>query len=288
MAELIQSDAAISVGDVIVRDRIRPVSEAGIAALIASINELGTLKDPIHLRRKKDGKLYLLAGAHRLEAAKRLKWGTIRATVWQCTDDWARLMEIDDNLAGAELTALDTAVFLARRKEVYERMHPQTKAAIGAELAAKRWNADASDIVSFASATAEKFGISKRHVERLVMAGHRLNPQDLGQLRRAPRPVTLKDLMVIGKVIEPAERYAICDLLGAGTAKSAAKALAAHRAKTAPEKVVQDTVEAELKGLRDAWSRASKQARRRFVAAHLAEVEELLDGSDDDDAEGAA
>ena len=47
-----------------------------------------------------------MAGAHRLTAARELGWETIKVTCWTCTDDFARLMEIDDNLAGAELTAL--------------------------------------------------------------------------------------------------------------------------------------------------------------------------------------
>ncbi|HPT48548.1 MAG TPA: hypothetical protein PLM07_21900, partial [Candidatus Rifleibacterium sp.] len=53
----------------------------------------------------------------------------IAAHIWtDVTDDWARLMEVDDNLAGAEMNALDTAVFLAERKKVYEKLHPETKA----------------------------------------------------------------------------------------------------------------------------------------------------------------
>lgn len=127
MAELITTITEVPVEDVIVRDRLRPVSEAGVAALLASIGELGVIKDAIHVRRKKDGSLHLMAGAHRLSAARQLGWAMIPAKVWTCTDDWARLMEIDDNLAGSELTVLDTAVFLARRKQVYERMHPQTE-----------------------------------------------------------------------------------------------------------------------------------------------------------------
>ncbi|WP_159966781.1 ParB N-terminal domain-containing protein, partial [Profundibacterium mesophilum] len=107
--------------------RLRPVSEAGVLSLVASIGELGVMKDPIHVRRvpHRGGALELMAGGHRLEAARRLGWTDIPATVWTCSDDWAHLVEIDDNLGGSELGALDTAVFLAARKRIYEKLHPE-------------------------------------------------------------------------------------------------------------------------------------------------------------------
>lgn len=51
--------------------RLRPVSESGVESLIASISETGVMKDAIHVRKKKDGSLHLIAGGHRLEAARR-------------------------------------------------------------------------------------------------------------------------------------------------------------------------------------------------------------------------
>ncbi|MBL9057471.1 MAG: DUF935 family protein, partial [Rhodobacteraceae bacterium] len=130
----------VPVADIDTRNRLRPVSTAGVESIIASIGEVGVMKDPIHVRRKKGGQLVLIAGGHRLEAAKRLGWIEIEAKVWvDVTDDWSRMMEIDDNLAGAELNPLDTALFLAARKEVYERLHPEARAKTGAALAAWAW-----------------------------------------------------------------------------------------------------------------------------------------------------
>jgi len=278
MADLLTTMTEVPVAEIETGTRLRPVSEAGVAALIASIGELGVMKDAIHVRKvkHKDGKLVLMAGAHRLEAARRLGWTVIPAKVWTCSDDWAQLMEIDDNLAGAELCPLDTAIFLARRKEVYERLHPETRAAIGAELIAKRWNtADIVSVVSFAAATAEKFGMSDRHVRRMIAAGVRLDPRDTALLRKAPRPVTLKDLMEIGKIGSVPERYHVVEALADGTVKTAAEARRSYalNGRSLPEK---DPVEAAFKTLRDTWSRAPKAARRRFIAAHEAEVEDML------------
>lgn len=124
----LQMTGLVPVAEIQDLNRLRPVSEAGVEALKASIAETGVMKDAIHVRRKKGGVLVLIAGAHRLEAARQLGWTEIEAKVWvDVTDDWSRLMEIDDNLAGAEMGPLDTAVFLAERKAVYERLHPETK-----------------------------------------------------------------------------------------------------------------------------------------------------------------
>lgn len=264
----------VSVAEIEVSNRLRPVSEAGVESIIASINETGVMKDAIHLRQKKGGKLVLIAGGHRLEAAKRLRWSEIEAKVWaDVTDDWAQLLEIDDNIAGAELSPLDTAVFLAARKRVYEKLHPETVAKTGAELAAKRWDATDTMSAAFATATAEKFGMSDRHVRRLIAAGSSLDPRDVALLRKAPKPVTLKDLNEIAKIGETIERYDVVEALAEGRAKSAADA---RRQRIAPtgDSPVEDPVNVAFKALVKAWSRAPMAAKKRFLMEHAQEISE--------------
>lgn len=261
-----QSRAQIT--DIIVGDRLRPVSEAGVESLIASIKETGVMKDAIHLRKKKDGKLVLIAGGHRLEAARRLDWEEVEAKIWtDVTDDWARLMEVDDNLAGAEMNALDTAVFLAERKRLYEKLHPETMAATGAALVAKRWGDNTSDTMSFVSATAEKFGLSKRQVERIVAAGSALNRDEVRHLRAAKAPVTLKDLTEISRISEDHERSMVVLKLTGGTAKNAADARKQIEAEEgrAPAVDPMKKSEDEFRALAGAWKRAGAAARRRFI-----------------------
>jgi ParB family chromosome partitioning protein len=256
-------------------NRLRPVSEAGVESLIASIGELGVMKDPIHVRKTKSGTFVLIAGGHRLEAARRLGWSVIEAKVWaEVTDDWARLMEIDDNLAGAEMNALDTAIFLAERKRVYEKLHPETKYTTGAELARKRWG-NASDMVSFASATADKFGVSKRHIERLVAAGDKLATDEIDLLRGSDRPVTLKDLTEISKIGEDADRKAVVMRLSSGKVKTAAearRALASSDTSALPK----DPVEEAFKDLFARWKRAPVAARRRLVSEIYDDLSEYI------------
>lgn len=274
----------VPVGDIIVRSRLRPVSDAAVESLIASIGELGVMKDAVHLRKRKEG-LFLMAGAHRLEAATRLGWATIPAKIWaDVTDDWALLMEVDDNIAGAELNPLDTAVFLATRKKIYERLHPEAKAKTGAALAHARWNAaDIMSVASFAKATAEKFGIDERHVRRLVSLGGSLEPQEAMDLRAAPRQVTLKDLGDIAKMPRLGkERMAVIAALRQGKAKNAAEAFRAIKAENSgAELVVKDPVEEAFKALSALWARAPKAAKRRFVEEHADDLAQLIEGGAD-------
>ncbi len=81
---------------------------------------------PIQVLRNGGGKLHLVAGAHRLEACKRISV-EVRAEIIECSELEARLIKIDENLFRRELGALDRAVFLAERKAVYEEMYPDTK-----------------------------------------------------------------------------------------------------------------------------------------------------------------
>jgi ParB family chromosome partitioning protein len=197
----------------------------------------------------------------------------IPVKAWTCTDDWARLMEIDDNLAGAELTPLDTAVFLARRKEVYERLHPETSRGLAGAKA--RWS-NASELGSFASTTAEKLGITERQVQKIVAAGERLDPRDAQLLRNAPRPVTLKDLTEIAKTTSAPERYHVVETLAAGKAKSAAEARRGWAGREGGAVAPKDPVEEAFKALKTAWLRAPKAARRRFLEAEIEGVEDIL------------
>jgi len=242
------------------------VSESGVESLIASITETGVMKDAIHVRKKKDGSLHLIAGAHRAEAARRLGWEEIEAKVWtDVTDDWSRLMEIDDNLAGAEMNALDTAVFLAERKAVYERLHPETRR--GTAGAVARWDAtDIMSVASFATATAEKFGLTDRHVRRMIAVGAALYPTEIDQLRAAKRPVKLVDLQTLAKVGDAVERQRVVEVFAGGEAKSIAQARAVYDAQEKGEqKPPKDPVDEQFLAICRAWERAGAAARKRFM-----------------------
>lgn len=263
----------VTLADIKPGPRLRPVSDAGVEAILASVAEIGRVKDPIHLRRKRDG-LTLLAGGHRLAAYGKLGVAEVEAWVWSnITDDRAKLIEIDDNLAGAEMCPLDTAVFLAERKRVYERLHPEARHGGDHKSVKFKNQVDIMSVWSFAATTAEKFGLSQRHVRRLVEIGSTLSKDELRWLRAAKAPIRLTDLQALAKIGDGQERSQVCIRLSNG-AKSAADAWRSHRLEMDGETPVQDPVEAAFIALSKAWARAKKEAKRRFVAAQL---DELLD-----------
>ncbi len=261
--QLIPSKTELPVAEIEAGTRLRPVSEAGVATIVASVREVGQMTNPVvvrQMRRKGETIHVVVDGAHRLAAAGELGWDHVPVRVFECTDDQARIMEIDGNLSGAELNPLDTAVFLATRKAVYERLHPETKAGVAGGLARQGL---ASDIESFADVTAEKFGLSRRHVERLVAAGTRLGPDEIAQLRAAPRQVTLKDLQDIARIKGAPDRYGVVAALSEGRAKSASAAFKALKGPV--EAPVQNPADEQFLALKKAWDRAGAAARRRFV-----------------------
>jgi len=276
----LQMTGPVPVAEIEAKNRLRPVSEAGVEALKASIIETGVMKDAIHVRRKKGGVLVLIAGAHRLEAARQLGWAEIEAKVWtDVTDDWSRLMEIDDNLAGAEMGPLDTAVFLAERKAVYERLHPETRHGGDRKSVEFQNQADIMSVRSFAAATAEKFGISDRHVRRMIEIGSTLSRDEVRWLRAAPAPVRLNDLQALAKIGDAKDRSQVCIRLSNG-AKSAADAWRSHRLEAGDEAPVKDPVEEAFIALSKAWARAPMAAKKRFLINHRHEIWEAENKGD--------
>ncbi|MFV0409848.1 MAG: ParB/RepB/Spo0J family partition protein [Paracoccus sp. (in: a-proteobacteria)] len=260
---LIASKTSLPLAQIELGIRLRPVSPAGVATIVASVQEIGQIANPVVVRQSRRGGemvFTVLDGAHRLAAATELGWDEVPVRVFECTDDQARIMEIDGNLSGAELNPLDTAVFLATRKAVYERLHPEAAHRV---FRGNQHDDVVSDIESFTTVTAEKFGMTVRHVQRLIAAGSKLGPDEVAKLRAAPRQVTLKDLQDIANIPDAARRYDVVDAMAEGRVKNASAALKALKGPVQP--VEKSPADAQFLALKNAWDRASAPARRRFA-----------------------
>lgn len=248
--------------DIDASKRLRPVSEAGVEGLMASIDEIGFVKDEIIVRKiKRSGKLVLVAGGHRLEACRRLRI-EVPAKVFECTDDWASLMEAHDNLANTELTPLELALHLRTHKSVYEKLHPETRAGFAGGLARQGQQRNTS---SFAEIVSEARDITPRQVRKIISAGENLNPDEIDKLRLSSRAVTLKDLENISKITDPDERVGVVNLLAEGKIKNVSTARLTLSGKGSASTHTHDPVDAEFKAILDKWNRGSQAARSRFV-----------------------
>jgi len=147
-------------------DRLRSIDMDYVAFLAKSIEEHG-LRQPIEVRKiGRSSKYALISGGHRLKAVSVLGHESIVANIVVANDLQAALLEIDENLFRRELSPLDRATFLARRKEVYEELHPETKH--GGDRRSDQVDKLGHLIQSFSEVTAEKLGISERTVRRAV------------------------------------------------------------------------------------------------------------------------
>src|SRR3954468_19450148 len=108
------------------RRNSRPRSSAALDALSESIDAVGLLA-PITVRSRDSG-YEVLAGAHRLQACELLGHTEISCVVLDVDDLRAELATIDENLIRTELSPSERAMQTARRKAIYETLHPQTKA----------------------------------------------------------------------------------------------------------------------------------------------------------------
>lgn len=162
----------LEVATILDHDRLRPVDPDKVAQVARSFAEVGQITD---IEVREDGDAWMLvAGAHRLAAARSLGWKTIRATVFEGSDDLARLREIDENLFRHELNPLDEAVFLAERAEIYRRLNPET----GHGKHARTKDAKLASLPKarkFADDVAERTGISSRTVSRALTRFNRLS-----------------------------------------------------------------------------------------------------------------
>jgi len=109
----------VKVKDVIVKEGRISLNSKIVNELVESIKQIGLL-NPILINSKNE----LVAGLHRLEAYKVLGYDDIEANVVTLQQE---LAEIDENLIRNVLTAFVFDLQLARRKEIYESLYPETK-----------------------------------------------------------------------------------------------------------------------------------------------------------------
>ena len=166
----------IKISNIKINPGRREATPEAVEELARSIAAVGLL-NPITL----DQNNTLVAGLHRLEAAKLLGWAEIECNIIGMNSLQAELAEIDENIVRTRLSRQEMGEQFLRRKEIYEMLHPETKAgtaqaagmnrAIGNNVSAKL----APKTKSFVEDTTEKTGMSKRAISRLLQIANNLS-----------------------------------------------------------------------------------------------------------------
>ena len=163
----------------------RDTQQRNVEELARSIAAVG-LMNPITVTQDNT----LIAGLHRLEAAKLLGWTEIECTVSDADGLQAELAEIDENFVRAGLSHRELGDLLLRRKELYEAIHPETRQGQRNGQTAKNDNLTLLPAKPFSEDTADKLGVSKRTVERLVQTAANLAPEAKKTIRDAGDKIT--------------------------------------------------------------------------------------------------
>ncbi|MGH2638534.1 MAG: ParB N-terminal domain-containing protein [Rhabdochlamydiaceae bacterium] len=179
-----------------------------IENLKRSILEIGLLQ-PINITTDKK----LISGYHRLLAVKELGWKSIPCKLSEYDSLHMELAKLDENLIRNYGTELERATWLAREKEIYETLHPETMQHVSG---GKARQGSATDKMSFARSVSRKICRDERTVRRAVMIGRELEPFKEKLLGR-PISDNQKELLALSKV-EPRIRKDLVDILAQGKA----------------------------------------------------------------------
>ena len=163
----------ITLKNVVASNQPRPLVTAEVDKLAASIKEVGliqpiTVREAVVIHGTAEQGWQIISGHHRVAACRALGWSEIDALV---IDDvshlQSELIEIDENLCRAELTASQRTGYTKRRKQIWEALHPEIQVAQVAPPVIG-YASPPPQTQGFASSTAEITGESKATINRHI------------------------------------------------------------------------------------------------------------------------
>ena len=200
----------IKIDQIKIENRLWEINEKRIQPLAESIEKVG-LMNPITVLES-DGEYILIAGEHRINAYKYLKWDTIPCHVYQrefddIEKDKAKcvIMEVDENLMRKIRDVYEESYLLYQRKQAYEKLYPSATKEAKQKLGASKTNgtkdnlSEADNVKTFAQDTAEKLGVSERSINRKLRRATILTEQMGEQVQRLKLNNAAIDNIIKGK-----------------------------------------------------------------------------------------
>ncbi|MGK3998873.1 ParB/RepB/Spo0J family partition protein [Sorangium sp. So ce1024] len=217
---------SVNVCTVAIRDIVIPQNRVPdpsvVRQLKTSIADLGLL-NPIILTS--DGEL--VAGRNRVAAYAELGYSQIEARIqtWDAID--RELVEIDENLVRRRIPVLERGRLLARRKELYEALHPEARQhARGGHAKAAAGAAETiSPAPAFSTDAAAKLGTSERTVQEEIRIANDLAPEAAELILGTPLADEKVKLMQLTR-LPGHQQAAVARLFVDGRAKSVKAAVA--------------------------------------------------------------
>ena len=131
-------------------------------------------------------------------------------------------MEIDENLMRAELTEFERAKLLARRKEIYEKLYPETRWGYASLENLKQFRN--TEILpgqnfgtrSFVAEVSEKLGVSGKTIYEYLEIGQRITGEVEDMIRGTELEDRKKDLLAISRLDPEEQKYVVKRFLEKG------------------------------------------------------------------------
>ena len=245
----------MALSEIRVDERRRTLDPDQVRVIAESMERIG-LQSPIIVRLAPadPAGCVLVAGAHRLAAAKELGWLKIDALVVDGETDELALIEIDENLARAELTPLDRALFLAERREIFNRAGSRRGQPRG--VGNSDTSADMAP-VSFAEEARGLTGLSRRGVFRSLEIASGLDPELVDALQGTPLAEREGDLHQLARLPATEQRAALQRIREADTAPG--------RLADIVDSAGRKKAGAVRDALVRAWDRCSEEDRQWFL-----------------------
>lgn len=270
----------VALADIHVGERLRGVTPSAVDAVAESIAALGHMLEPVLLRRvaHRDNQLVLVAGGHRLAAAAQIGWEMIPAKIYDCNDDQARLMEVDENLCVSDLSPLEMAKFMGERQRIWEMIYPEARHG-GDRKSADYKEKNQTEIISVCSMVAQKRGMSERMVRNYARLARTINPDAMKALESATknRHLNYREIDAVARLSQE-EQPKVAKLLAEFPGYSVKHARMAAAGHPEPDRPEDDPNEVWRK-LTPGFDRMPKAAKRRFLRWlwSVGEYEDLLD-----------
>lgn len=197
--------APLSTQRIVINGARRPVDPAALAELKASMADIGLL-NPITVWERNGWEAELVAGLHRLTAARDLGWTEIMCHI--LTGDEkdaraamaARMAEISENLHRAELSTGQRDALIVDYVRMVEERETLRQVMHAAPPVAPTRKAHAGNQPKPAAKVARALGIDKSTVTRALARARKAERAEAGEApRRAPPPVSTepRDLLAL-------------------------------------------------------------------------------------------
>jgi ParB-like chromosome segregation protein Spo0J len=255
----------LPVSHIFMRPGARKINDQAVNGLMESIREIGII-NPLRVRAARkmvDGieadAYEVIAGGHRLRAARKLGLETVPCTVVHDDDLHAELAAIDENLCRTDLRPAERAQATARRKVIYETLHPEkSHGAVGRHHLQSRQVGDSENtsenkpVDRFTAETAKTTGKSERAIQRDADRGKHI-ADDVLELVKDTHLDTGKYLDDLKKIPAEEQREKVARALASeerkrakGLQVSKAKADAKARAAMAIAAIISEHVPSDI------------------------------------------